>query len=79
MLKSKEDCKSWSTEVLESVRKYCKDNNLKFGHVAMMTRIALTGGKVSPPLDKIMEFLGREETAKRLTMCVEWCEKHLVR
>ena len=43
-----------------------KDNNFKVGDFFMDLRIAITGGKFTPPINESIEILGREESLKRL-------------
>jgi glutamyl-tRNA synthetase len=47
-------------------REFAVERGLKVGDVAQPTRVALTGGPVSPPLFLVMELLGRELSLKRL-------------
>lgn len=42
--------------------------------VAQPIRVALTGRTVSPPIDEVMEVLGREEVIKRLKRAIEYIE-----
>lgn len=45
---------------------------LKLGKVAQPIRIAVSGGPVSPPIDRTLALLGREETLARLQRAREW-------
>ena len=46
----------------------------KLGEVKMVLRVALTGGMVSPPIDLVMEILGKEETIRRIERCRDYLE-----
>lgn len=42
--------------------------------IAQPLRVALTGAAASPPLDEVMETLGREEVCRRLRMAIAYVE-----
>jgi glutamyl-tRNA synthetase len=42
--------------------------------VAQPLRVALTGRTVSPPMDEVMEALGREEVARRVRRAIEFIQ-----
>ncbi len=44
--------------------------------VAQPIRVALTGRSVSPPIDEVMDVLGKEKVIKRLQRAIEYVEKH---
>ena len=48
-----------------------KDNNFKVGDFFMDLRIAITGSKFTPPINKSIEILGKEETIDRLKKVLE--------
>ena len=50
-------------EVMQSVAKELNIPNSKF---FMAVRVAITGRKITPPLNESMEILGKEECLKRL-------------
>ena len=43
--------------------------------IAQPLRVALTGRAVSPPIDEVMEALGRERVIKRLQRAIEYIKK----
>ena len=43
--------------------------------IAQPLRVALTGKTVSPPMDEVMETLGKEEVARRIQRAVEYIQK----
>ena len=43
-----------------------KKTGLKLGKIAQPTRVALTGGTVSPGIFEVMEILGKEKVIDRL-------------
>jgi len=58
---------TWSAAPLETLyRAFAAEKGLKLGDVAQPTRVALTGGTVSPPLFVVMELVGRELCLERL-------------
>lgn len=57
----------WKHDVLEQMaRDYAEQNGVKLGAAAQPLRAAVTGSEVSPPIFRIMEILGKEETLSRL-------------
>jgi len=44
--------------------------------IAQPLRVALTGKTVSPPIDEVMETLGKTEVIKRLQRAIEYIEGH---
>jgi glutamyl-tRNA synthetase len=44
--------------------------------IAQPLRVALTGRTVSPPIDEVMEVLGKERVIKRLQRAIEYIEGH---
>lgn len=59
---------TWEAKALEdAVRVYAEGAGAKLGKIAQPLRAALTGTSVSPPVFKVMEVLGRDETLARLT------------
>jgi glutamyl-tRNA synthetase len=47
--------------------------------IAQPLRVALTGKAVSPPIDEVMEILGRDEVIERLQRAIEYIKKSGVR
>ncbi len=61
------DVMQWDATTLEAqVRVHAEAGGLKLGKLAQPLRAAITGKSVSPPIFKVMEVLGREETLARL-------------
>jgi len=52
-------------------RDFAAERGLKLGDVAQPTRVAVTGGSVSPPLFLVMELAGREICLERLATVLE--------
>jgi glutamyl-tRNA synthetase len=44
--------------------------------IAQPLRVALTGRTVSPPIDEVMEVLGKERVIQRLQKAIEYIERH---
>lgn len=59
----------WDLENIgSSLKLIAEKSNVKIGDVAMIIRIALSGQKVTPPLNESMEILGKDEVLKRLDL-----------
>lgn len=52
----------------ETLKDYASSNGLKFGDLAQVIRVALTGKTISPSIFEIIEILGEDEVLKRLKM-----------
>jgi glutamyl-tRNA synthetase len=52
-------------------RNFAAERGLKLGDVAQPTRVAVTGGSVSPPLFHVMELVGRDLCLERLAAVLE--------
>lgn len=50
----------------EQLQELAKKLGIKTGEFFMVLRVAITGKKISPPLNESMEILGREETVVRI-------------
>ena len=46
----------------------CEELKMKKSEYFMMMRVAITGRKISPPLNESMELLGKEECLLRVQM-----------
>lgn len=63
---------NWTHDNLEMfAREYAETKEIKLGTVAQPLRAAMTGSEVSPPIFKIMEILGKEETLARMQDAVD--------
>lgn len=60
-------------------RSFAEEKGIKLGVIAQATRVALTGGTVSPPLFEIMALLGREKALARLRALVSGAREPSVR
>lgn len=59
--------KNWTADVLgETMQDVAKELGVKNSEYFMIMRVAITGKKISPPLNESMEILGKEECLKRL-------------
>ena len=62
-----EKVSDWKADVIgKSMQALVKKEGMKAGEFFMILRVAITGKKVSPPLNESMEILGKEECLKRL-------------
>ena len=50
----------------DAMQSVCDELGMKKSEYFMMMRVAITGKKISPPLNESMELLGREECVERL-------------
>lgn len=55
----------------ETVKSWIKSKEIGFGKVMMPLRIALVGALQGPDLYKIAEFIGKEESLKRIQNAIE--------
>jgi glutamyl-tRNA synthetase len=59
--------KDWKAEPIgETMQTLCKDLGVKSGDFFMFLRVAVSGKKISPPLNESMEILGKKEVLARL-------------
>jgi glutamyl-tRNA synthetase len=58
---------NWKAQYIgESMQNTCESLGMKKSDYFMMMRIAVTGNKISPPLNESMELLGKDEVMSRL-------------
>jgi len=58
---------NWKAEVIgEKMMELARAEKVKTGEFFMILRLAITGKKISPPLNESMEILGKEECLKRI-------------
>lgn len=57
----------WNAKQIgEAMQTVCETHDMKRSDYFMMMRVAITGRKVSPPLNESMELLGKKECLTRL-------------
>lgn len=62
-----QELKDWqSVKIGESMQNLAKKLNSKNSEFFMILRVAMTGKKISPPLNDSMEILGKDEVIRRL-------------
>lgn len=61
----------------ELIAKLAQERGLNMGKLAQPIRVAVSGGVVTPEIDKTLEFLGKESTLERIDNCLEAFEAHL--
>jgi glutamyl-tRNA synthetase len=67
ILKTLHEVKNWKAkEIGDALVNLAKSENIKTGDFFMDLRIAITGKKISPPLNESMEILGKEECLTRI-------------
>lgn len=54
----------------ENARVFCQTNGVKVGDYFMVLRLAITGRGQTPPLWDVMQIIGKDETLKRLRICL---------
>ena len=63
-----EDCTIWKeSNIQKSFEDFVSNNNIKFGDIAPILRLVLTGFGNGPSIFGIMEMIGKKETLNRLT------------
>lgn len=61
----------WKADAIgEKMQELAKKENIKTGEFFMVLRVAMTGKKISPPLNDSMEILGKEECIERITSLI---------
>jgi glutamyl-tRNA synthetase len=61
----------WNTIALEnSFKELAVEKNIKAGELQLPFRIMLVGGKFGPPVFKIAELIGKEETIARINTAI---------
>ncbi len=61
------EIKDWKASLIgKDLQELCEGLGLKAGEFFMILRVAVTGKKISPPLNESMEILGKEEILFRL-------------
>ncbi len=72
MIKKLEQHEEWQAEPIgQAMQELAQSEQMSFGAFFMILRIALTGGKITPPLNESMEILGKEECLKRLSHSIQ--------
>ncbi len=62
-----ENVADWTVpNIGDAMSKVCDTSGLKRGNYFMMMRVAITGKKISPPLNESMEILGKGECVRRI-------------
>jgi glutamyl-tRNA synthetase len=61
------------------IQRLSESRNEPLVKIAQPLRVALTGRTVSPPIDEVMEALGREKVIQRLKRAIEYIEKYEIR
>ncbi|OGT82017.1 MAG: glutamate--tRNA ligase [Gammaproteobacteria bacterium RIFCSPLOWO2_02_FULL_61_13] len=63
----------WTDAALhQALETVAAETGLKLGKLAQPVRVAVTGGTVSPSIDKTLRLLGREQSMARLERAVEY-------
>ena len=57
------------------IQKWAETRGEPLVKIAQPIRVALTGKTVSPPIDEVMEALGKEEVIRRLQRAIEYIKK----
>jgi glutamyl-tRNA synthetase len=67
------DLPVWEVDTIHAlITELAEREGVKLGKVAQPIRIAVSGGAVSPPIDRTLAILGREETLARLKRARAW-------
>lgn len=71
------DATEWEADVIKTLLKdTLAVHNLKFPQLAMPLRLAITGSTNSPPIDRVVEILGKDETLRRITALIDVGSSH---
>ena len=64
--------KSWDAESIdETIHKVAESFEITLGKLGQPIRVAVTGGPVSPPIDKTVWLVGQDRTLERLDRALE--------
>ncbi|MCA9371541.1 glutamate--tRNA ligase [Candidatus Woesebacteria bacterium] len=67
MIDRMQSVQPWQADVIgEAMQRLATEKEIKFGIFFMVLRVALSGKKITPPLNESMELLGKEECVRRL-------------
>lgn len=77
LLETLEGLDEWSNEAIDdAIRGVCDEYDEGLGSIAQPTRVAVTGGTVSPGLFETLDLLGRELTLERMRDALRIIEGH---
>ena len=64
--------KDWNANIIGEVMQHlAQDEGISISKFFMLLRVAMTGKKITPPLNESMEILGKEEVLKRISVIVQ--------
>ncbi len=66
-----DECRWEPDKLKEAIEDFCRRRKLGMGKVAQPLRVAVTGTKVSPGIDRTLTILGREKTLARIDRCLK--------
>ena len=67
----------WSSENIEScIRDTVASHDITMGKLGQPLRVAVTGGSVSPPIDKTIWLIGKDRILRRLEQAIKIIEKN---
>ena len=58
-----------------AIQSLAEAGGLGLGKVAQPLRVAVSGGRVSPPIDQTLAILGRQETLERLEKAIAFAKR----
>jgi glutamyl-tRNA synthetase len=66
---------AWTAQTIhDEIHRLATEQELGLGKIAQPLRVAVSGSAVSPPIDKTLELLGREEVLARIARLLVWAE-----
>lgn len=72
ILSELEKVDTWKGDIIgKTMQKLCDNLGMKTGEFFMILRVAVSGKKISPPLNESMEILGKKEVLERLSKLVQ--------
>jgi len=68
---------NFGTAAHQAIHDTAADSGINMGKYAQPVRIAVSGGPVTPPIDVVLDLLGKSSTLHRIDRCLEQARAHL--
>ncbi|MFN3166819.1 MAG: glutamate--tRNA ligase [Phycisphaeraceae bacterium] len=68
---------NFGTAAHQAIEQAAEASGINMGKYAQPVRIAVSGGPVTPPIDVVLDLLGKSSTLHRIDRCLEQAKAHL--